>query len=675
METARVGQLVLICALGAITACNGEEVLHPDAGGDGPGIPDGGSSTAVAGSAGGTFTFHGGKVTLEVPPGALSKDTTIQVLVLASYPKDSRLVPGTVYDLLPDGTTFNKTVKLSITYDQASVPPGMAEADLRIHKVVSGSWKLISGGGANANANMAWAGIKGFSKYGVKGPKPAAVDGMADTSVDAAVPVDTALPDMPVDAPKSDLSKSDAPIPDAPKPDLPQPDLPLPDMPVPPDAPLPPDLPLPDQSQPDVGQPDMSKPDMKLQCSGQPSGAPCDDGNPCTKGDACDGKGACTGTPYSCTPSSCQTSTCDGKGGCQTKLLANNCLISGSCFKASAQHPGGCATCVPLTSTTSWTITGTTHCLISNVCRVSGHKDLGGCAACDPFKSKTAYSLLPGKCRIDGACHSSGAKHPGGCGSCDPAKSTTTWTPSGNNCVIDHACHASGAKHAAGCGTCDPSQSQTDWTVSGSQCLIGSTCRSSGAKEPGGCGVCDPTKSKTSWSRSSGCMVAHAWAKKVDGGLYGMAMDSNGNIYITGAFDTSINLGGSTLSSKDADVDVFLASFTPSGKHRWSKAFGGKGADEGHDVAVDGSGNVHIIGTFAANINFGGGGSGTRAARVTSSWPASPPTASTAGPRAFVVLKKWTNEPAFPPTALATRTSLALTRSRSTSAAAIPASI
>ena len=793
METARVFKLVLICALGAITACNGEEVLPTDAGVDGPVIPDGGSTTAVAGSAGGTFTFYGGKVTLEVPAGALSKDTTIRVLALVSYPQDSRLVPGTVYDLLPDGTSFNKAVKLSITYEQASVPSGLAEGDLRIHKVVSGSWKLISGGGVEAKANVAWANLKGFSKYGVAGPTPATVDGMVDAGVDTAVPVDGAKPDVPKDGAKPDAPKDGA-KPDSPKSDLPPPDLPLPDLPKPPDMPVSPDMPLPPDMPvpPDAPKldlpvkqdmpapPDMLKPDAGIICgtnsscgtivyvstsshngnfggrggldsfcsSKMPAGLSCANvhamitvsasdeirdmpanygytaGKPlywysgttkkyttfasswidALKGNILVDRKTGTGqdkyvwtgssnigaaldtTRYHCSgwksssygpawkisgfsmngnvhsaavgmpdsskswlyssssmakkkaygpstccfngsskcPDTCPTSAtafgdvllcgssapvmcaCEPAVSCMGKLT-NKCLISGTCYKAGAKHPGGCATCDPSTSTTKWTVTGSTHCLISNACRASGDKDLGGCATCNPSKSKTAYTLLLGKCRIDGTCYGSGAKHPKGCGSCDPAKSGTTWTPAGNNCVIDHACYASGAKHSAGCGTCDPSKSQTNWTVSGNKCLIGSTCRASGAKESGGCGVCDPAKSKTAWSRSSGCLVAHAWSKKLLSSIRGMAVDGNGNIYITGGFITSVNFGGSTLTSKYADMDIYLASFTPSGKHRWSKAFGSKGTDEGHDVAVDGNGNVTITGTFAANISFGGG--------------------------------------------------------------------
>jgi len=85
-----------------------------------------------------------------------------------------------------------------------------------------------------------------------------------------------------------------------------------------------------------------------------------------------------------------------------------------------------------------------------------------------------------------------------------------------------------------------------------------------------------------------------------------MAVDSNGNTYITGTFNNSIDFGGSKLG-KTGSIDAYLASFTPGGKHRWSKAFGGPGSDHSHDAAVDSScGNVYITGTFTSSINFGG---------------------------------------------------------------------
>ena len=121
--------------------------------------------------------------------------------------------------------------------------------------------------------------------------------------------------------------------------------------------------------------------------------------------------------------------------------------------------------------------------------------------------------------------------------------------------------------------------------------------------------VCDPSKSKISWSSSGGCQPTHAWSKGFGGSdsdiPYGVAVDSNGNVYITGTISSNVNFGGSTLG-KPGDYDVFLVSFTPGGKHRWSNAFGGTSQDHAYDVAVDANGNVYITGEFSASISFGG---------------------------------------------------------------------
>ena len=249
------GRSVLVLVLGSMLACDGGAVESPDVGVDGPVKPDAAAATVI-GPAGGTFSFFGGKLKLEVPPGALTKDTSIRAQIPKSYPKATELVPGTVYDLLPDGTSFKKAVKLSISYDQGDVPKGSAEAGLRLHKVISGSWALLPGGGADTKNRVAWTKINGFSKYGIKGTSSTKIDGLIDTGLDAALPVDAAKPDVP-----------DAAVPvDAPKPDVPA--------------------------------------DLKTQCSGQPKGFTCNDGNPCTKGDACDGKGVCKGIAYLCKPAS-----------------------------------------------------------------------------------------------------------------------------------------------------------------------------------------------------------------------------------------------------------------------------------------------------------------------------------------------------------------------------------
>ena len=285
------------------------------------------------------------------------------------------------------------------------------------------------------------------------------------------------------------------------------------------------------------------------------------------------------------------------------------CKINGACYSSGALHPGKCAVCLPGTNPNSWTVQSNAYCLIGNVCYKSGDKAPGGCSGCIPTKTRYAWSALSGLCQIDGACYSSGDKHPGGCGVCAPAKSSSSWTPAGSGCVINSSCHASGAKHPAGCGSCVPSKSKTAWTVSGSSCLIGAKCHASGAAEPGGCGVCKPASSQVAWTRAAGCLATHQWSRGFGGTSsdygYAVGTDGSGNVYVAGYFYYSINLGGSTLTSKGS-YDVFVASFTPGGNHRWSKSFGGSSSDYLYDLAVDGAGNVTITGGFYNSINFGG---------------------------------------------------------------------
>jgi hypothetical protein len=87
-----------------------------------------------------------------------------------------------------------------------------------------------------------------------------------------------------------------------------------------------------------------------------------------------------------------------------------------------------------------------------------------------------------------------------------------------------------------------------------------------------------------------------------------VAVDSTGNVYFTGFFEATVNFGGTSLRDPyDSDLDVFIAKFTVGGTHVWSKNFTNSGNDQGYGIAVDGQGNVALAGTFSNTINFGGG--------------------------------------------------------------------
>ena len=86
---------------------------------------------------------------------------------------------------------------------------------------------------------------------------------------------------------------------------------------------------------------------------------------------------------------------------------------------------------------------------------------------------------------------------------------------------------------------------------------------------------------------------------------YNVAVDGSGNVLVTGFFQGTANFGGSDLTSAGG-IDIFVAKYDAAGVHQWSQSFGGTLAEAGNGVAVDGSGNVLVTGAFQGTVNFGG---------------------------------------------------------------------
>src|SRR2546426_4406967 len=124
----------------------------------------------VVGSGGGTITALGGRVTLVVPPGAVSQPTGITVVpaTLASGTNTTALVGGTAFDFGPTGTVFAAPVTLTIQYDPPNVPPGMAESTVRLFTLVNGHWVMVPGSRVNVSAHAVTGATSHFSIYGVQ---------------------------------------------------------------------------------------------------------------------------------------------------------------------------------------------------------------------------------------------------------------------------------------------------------------------------------------------------------------------------------------------------------------------------------------------------------------------------------------------------------------------------
>ncbi len=88
-----------------------------------------------------------------------------------------------------------------------------------------------------------------------------------------------------------------------------------------------------------------------------------------------------------------------------------------------------------------------------------------------------------------------------------------------------------------------------------------------------------------------------------------VAVDTNnGDVVVIGEFGSSVDFGGTVLTAVGASLDIFLLRMSSAGNVQWAKRFGNASGDAGRGVVVDGSGNAIITGYFEGTVDFGGGG-------------------------------------------------------------------
>lgn len=79
----------------------------------------------------------------------------------------------------------------------------------------------------------------------------------------------------------------------------------------------------------------------------------------------------------------------------------------------------------------------------------------------------------------------------------------------------------------------------------------------------------------------------------------GLTVDSSGNVYVGGRFNSSsITLGTTVLNNATTSGAAFLLKFNPSGDPIWNKVINGSGDDHIEAVSVDSLGNVFVAGGF-----------------------------------------------------------------------------
>jgi hypothetical protein len=125
----------------------------------------------------------------------------------------------------------------------------------------------------------------------------------------------------------------------------------------------------------------------------------------------------------------------------------------------------------------------------------------------------------------------------------------------------------------------------------GQPCVTGADCAST---------ICD----------ASVCASNVTWADRAgdtaDQTAFGVAVDAQGNVLVTGSFHGVIDWGGGPLVSAGG-ADIFLVKLDPMGKQIWAKRFGDTSDQAAAAVAVNAAGQIWITGSITGNVDFGGG--------------------------------------------------------------------
>lgn len=85
-----------------------------------------------------------------------------------------------------------------------------------------------------------------------------------------------------------------------------------------------------------------------------------------------------------------------------------------------------------------------------------------------------------------------------------------------------------------------------------------------------------------------------------------IAVDGNGDIIVVGQFSGTFTAGGITLTSAGPSQDIFVTKWNAGGQVIWARSAGGNGnTDIAEQVAADVAGHVYVAGEFSGTASFG----------------------------------------------------------------------
>ena len=83
-----------------------------------------------------------------------------------------------------------------------------------------------------------------------------------------------------------------------------------------------------------------------------------------------------------------------------------------------------------------------------------------------------------------------------------------------------------------------------------------------------------------------------------------LVVDGSGNVFVLGYMNGTCNFGSTSLTSNGAE-DIFLVKYDATGAVVWAHNYGSAAMDFGNDLAIDPTGNLYVVGSIGGNATFG----------------------------------------------------------------------
>lgn len=126
------------------------------------GTPIGTAGSATLGAVGGTLSSPDGRVTLNVPAGALAADTVIGIQPITNHAHGGR---GNAYRFTPDGQTFQTPVTLTFTYTDADLEGTVDQAMGAAYQSADGLWHWLKNPVLNSGSKTVTVSTAHFTDY------------------------------------------------------------------------------------------------------------------------------------------------------------------------------------------------------------------------------------------------------------------------------------------------------------------------------------------------------------------------------------------------------------------------------------------------------------------------------------------------------------------------------